>query len=145
MKTFVIDASVAIKWIFDEPGAAEALKIRHGAKLVAPELFLAECANILWKKVERNELSPEEATFAAQIFEIVDVELLGHRQLIAEAVRIAVELSHPVYDCLYIAAATSRRIAFVTADQRLLRRVAAVKDEALGAAVVSLSAAATLL
>lgn len=50
----VIDASVAIKWVVDEPGTTEALALRRKAKLIAPDLLIAECANILWKKARRK-------------------------------------------------------------------------------------------
>ena len=61
MNTFVIDASIAVKWVVEENGTAEALVLRQKAKLIAPELLVAECANILWKKVQRHELLKEEA------------------------------------------------------------------------------------
>ena len=48
MSTFVIDASVAIKWVVEEPGTPEALLLRRH-RLLAPDLLMAECANILWK------------------------------------------------------------------------------------------------
>ncbi len=53
MNTFVIDASIAVKWVVEENGTAEALVLRQKAKLIASELLVAECANILWKKVQR--------------------------------------------------------------------------------------------
>jgi predicted nucleic acid-binding protein len=33
---------------------------------MAPDLLVAECANILWKKAQRGELSHEEADLAAR-------------------------------------------------------------------------------
>ncbi len=45
--TFVIDASIAVKWVVEGKGTAEALVLRQKAKLIAPELLAAECANIL--------------------------------------------------------------------------------------------------
>jgi predicted nucleic acid-binding protein len=54
VKAFVIDASVAIKWVVRETGTQEALSLRQH-RLVAPDLLVAECANILWKKVRRKE------------------------------------------------------------------------------------------
>ena len=50
MSTFVIDASIAVKWVVEEHRTPEALALRQKAKLIAPELLVAECANILWKK-----------------------------------------------------------------------------------------------
>jgi hypothetical protein len=49
----VIDASIAIKWVIEEEGTKEALALRSRA-LSAPDLLIAECANILWKKVRRK-------------------------------------------------------------------------------------------
>ena len=57
MNELVIDASIAIKWVVEEEGTTAALALRQQAKLIAPELLVAECANILWKKVLRGELS----------------------------------------------------------------------------------------
>jgi predicted nucleic acid-binding protein len=50
VNTLVIDASIAVKWVVEEDGTSEALALRQKAKLIAPELLVAECANILWKK-----------------------------------------------------------------------------------------------
>ena len=46
----VVDARVAVKWVIQEPGTAEALELRRHQSL-APDLLIAECANVLWKKV----------------------------------------------------------------------------------------------
>ena len=61
----VIDANVAVKWVVTEPGSELADPLLDCA-LVAPDLLFAECANILWKKVRRSELTKEEAAVAAQ-------------------------------------------------------------------------------
>ena len=65
MKTFVIDASIAAKWVVEEHRTPEALALRQKAKLIAPELLVAECANIQRKKVQRQELLKQEAHIAA--------------------------------------------------------------------------------
>jgi predicted nucleic acid-binding protein len=44
------NASVALKWVVEEQGTPEALALRQRAKLIAPELLVAECANILGRK-----------------------------------------------------------------------------------------------
>jgi predicted nucleic acid-binding protein len=59
VSALVIDASVAIKWIIDEEGSPAALALRKHS-LAAPDLLMAECANILWKKSRRGELSTDE-------------------------------------------------------------------------------------
>jgi hypothetical protein len=71
------------------------------ARLIAPEILIAECANILWKKVRGKELSREEALLAARLLQGAALELLPIRSLLETATRIAIELDHPAYDCVY--------------------------------------------
>jgi predicted nucleic acid-binding protein len=122
MTDLVIDASVAIKWVIAEAGTAEALALRRH-RLFAPDLLVAECANVLWKKVCRNELSAEEARFAARLLERVDVELVSTRHLLVSATALAVALGHPAYDCIYLVLAESLSCDFVTADRRLRSKI----------------------
>ena len=46
MNTLVIDASAAVKWVIEEDGTPQALALHQKAKLIAPDLLIAECANI---------------------------------------------------------------------------------------------------
>lgn len=123
MTTFVIDASIAVKWVVEENGTENALALRGRTKLIAPELLTAECANIFWKKVQRGELTKDEALFATRLLQSSDIELLPTRVLLEPAARLAIELNHPAYDCIYIALAIEHNCRFVTADGRLLRKL----------------------
>lgn len=123
MTTLVIDASIALKWVVEEEGTSEALILRRRAKAIAPDILPAECANVLWKKVRRGELSRDEAFLAARLLQAADIELLPTRSLLAPATRLAIELDHPAYDCFYLALAEECGCRFVTADDRLLRKL----------------------
>ena len=123
MNTFVIDASIAVKWVVEESGTAEALVLRQNAKLIAPELLVAECANVLWKKVQRHELLKEEALLAARLLQGADIELLPTRSLLEAATKMSIEINHPAYDCLYLALAVDNECQCVTADERFLRKL----------------------
>ena len=123
MNTFVIDASIAVKWVVDEDGTPEALALRQRAKLIAPELLVAECANILWKKVQRDELLKQEALLAARLLQGAEIELLPMRSLFETATRMSIEINHPAYDCVYLALANNSKCQFVTADERFLRKL----------------------
>jgi predicted nucleic acid-binding protein len=123
VNTFVIDASIAIKWVIEENGTSEALALRHRTKLIAPELLAIECANILWKKVQRDELSKNEASLAARLLQAANIEFLSTHSLLEMATRIAIELNHPAYDCLYLALATQHDCRFITADERFVRKL----------------------
>jgi predicted nucleic acid-binding protein len=122
VSSLVIDASVAIKWVIEEEGTEEALALRS-RPLAAPDLLTAECANILWKKARRAELSEREAVLAAGLLARADIELMPMRPYLETAVRIALTLDHPAYDCIYLALAEVEGIRFVTADMSLVRKV----------------------
>lgn len=123
MRTLVVDASIAIKWVVEEEGTSNALAIRRQAKLLAPELLVAECANILWKKVQRRELLQDEANLAARLLQASEVELVTSRTLLEPSTRLAIEIDHPAYDCVYLSLAIQQDCPFVTADTRLLRKL----------------------
>jgi len=142
VNTLVIDASVAIKWVVEEDGAPEALALRQKAKLIAPDLLIAECANVLWKKVHRGELLKEEALLAARLLQGAEIELLPTRSLFETATRLSIEIDHPAYDCSYLAMAVEKKCQFVTADERFLRKLQQGQKYALGGRTISLIDAA---
>jgi predicted nucleic acid-binding protein len=123
MTRLVVDASIAIKWVVEEEGTEAALALRNKAELVAPDLIIAECANILWKKVQRDELSESEALIAARLLQSGNVEILATRSLLEMATRLAIELGHPAYDCIYLALAIQGNCRFVTADKSFVRKI----------------------
>jgi predicted nucleic acid-binding protein len=143
VNSLVIDASIAIKWVIEEEGTPQALTLRRNAKLLAPELLVAECANILWKKAGRNELSREEALLAARLLQTAAIELVPTRSLLAAATRIAIELDHPAYDCLYLALAIENDCRFVTADERFLRKLGGRRSRFRAKAVLLTETAGT--
>lgn len=119
---FIIDASVAIKWVVDEPGTEQAVLLRK-KQLFAPDLLIAECANILWKKVRRRELSEAEAILAARLLQRADIQLEPMRRLLEPATKLALALDHPAYDCTYLALAEVLSCPMVTGDERLYRKI----------------------
>ena len=140
MTAFVVDASIAVKWVVEEDGTPQALALRQRARLIAPELLVAECANILWKKVRRRELSKDEAVLASRLLQAAEIELQSTRSLLEPATRIAIELDHPAYDCVYIALAVANGCQFVTADESLVHKLDQSRQQALRDRVVSLRA-----
>ena len=139
MNTLVIDASIAIKWVVEEDGTDLALALRQKARLMAPDLMVAECANILWKKAQRKELSNDEALIAARLLQSAEIELVPSRALMESATRLAIELDHPAYDCLYLALAVENGCRFVTADERLVNKIRRDKKSAFHDRIVGLA------
>ena len=145
MNPLVIDASIAVKWVVEESGTPEALALRQLAMLTAPDLLVPECANILWKKVQRKELLRDEALLAARLLQGAEIELLPTRSLLAPATRLAIELDHPAYDCLYLALAVEKNCRFVTADERLVRKIGQGQQSPWRDKIIALADAPTRL
>ncbi len=144
MNTLVIDASIAVKWVVEEDGTPEALVLRQKAKLIAPELLVAECANILWKKVQRGELLKAEALLAARLLQGAEIELLPTRSLFEAATRMSIEIDHPAYDCLYLGLAVEKKCRFATADERFLGKLQQGRQRTLRGRAISLFEAVKL-
>ena len=120
----VVDASVAIKWFVDEPGADRARSLwetRPG--LVAPDLLVPEVCSALWRKVRLGQAVPEQAAEATIRLSANLVDLRPTATLATRAVMLAFELDHPVYDCFYLALAELEQSFMLTADRRLLARL----------------------
>ena len=141
-----IDASVAIKFIVDEPGSMEARsylpklvggEIEFEHSLVAPIHMLLEVHNTLAKKFKKSliELSAlENAHFILMRrfhFAALDIELIGSaRSISLRANEMASSVTQPIglsrvpfniYDCLYIAHAQKHGATLLTADAELAR------------------------
>ena len=119
--TWVVDASVAVKWVVPETLSANAERVLASEEeLLAPDLLLVEAANALWKKTERREISAAEAGRALDVVLSSGLVIRPSRPLLHRAVTLAGRLGHPVYDCVYLALAEQERATLVTGDERLL-------------------------
>ena len=125
--TVVVDASVAVQWFANEPGAAAAARLlERDDVLVAPDLMTVEAANAWWKKTRRLEMSRVDLEQAVASLLALDIEWVPTRGLAMLAARQALEIGHPVYDCLYLALAGQRSARLATVDDRLRRLAARV-------------------
>jgi predicted nucleic acid-binding protein len=121
----VIDASVALKWMLDEAGNREARAlVQTGEALIAPELVIAEVANAAWRRFTSGQIPIRQATLINAEIPRVFSELFALAPLRGRALAIAAELRYPVYGCFYLALAENEDAVMVTADRRLIGRLA---------------------
>ena len=64
-----------------------------------------------------------EALLAVRLLQGAEIELLPTRSLFEAATRMSIEIDQTAYDCLYLAVAVEKKCRFVTADERLLRKL----------------------
>ncbi len=127
MTTIVVDASVALKWVVEEEGSDAAVDLAQ-YELWAPDLLRVECANALWAKARRGELSHAEVLERNDALGTVPMKLVSQEEVLNEAVRLALTLDHPAYDCLYLALAVKHATYVVTADRRFFNAVQRSED-----------------
>lgn len=120
----VVDASVAVKWVTREHDTALAKSLVGSDLLAAPEIVLAETANTIWKKGRLGLITPAQAARAVDDLPGFFGALFQVEPLLQRAYAIAQALSHPIYDCFYLALAEREAAPLVTADKRLLGRLA---------------------
>jgi len=133
MNSCVIDASVAAKWLLPakgEPFAQEALELLNdyvdgSLRMLVPDLFWAELANILWKAVRLGRLPEQAATKALQTITGRHFPTISSHALLEDAFAIATAFDRSVYDCLYVALAVRSKCQLITADERLANALAA--------------------
>jgi len=131
--TFVVDASVALKWCL--PGEAEDLIFeakelldsfaRQEVDFIVPGLFWVEIGNALWKLCRRNRLSRTSAASALTMLNTLEIPTIASPRLVPHALELASQYDRTVYDSLYVALAIESSIELITADERLANAVAA--------------------
>jgi len=132
MKNYVVvDSSIMIKWIFEEPDskAAKALLADWTDKdfvMLVPPLLACEMANVLHQNASKGEISVEESKHS--LIDILDLELEIEVSQLPELSIRALEIAQKyalkaTYDAHYVALAERKSCEFWTADARLWRAV----------------------
>ena len=120
MTGYVVDASVAVKWLVTETFSDQAARLLDKKlTLIAPELLFAEASNALWAMCRRCDITKADFAEAVGVLKAAPVAVpVSMRQLAASAARLAVDLEHPTYDCFYLALAVQEQHPVITADRR---------------------------
>ena len=126
---YVLDSSVAFKWLVPEVDSDNAVLLRDGYAngtydLIAPEIFPTEVTHALTRAERKGRVT---ATRGSQLFHDLlqvlpvleaDLLLLPRAYEISSAARIG------VYDCLYVALAERESCELITADAKLILNLA---------------------
>ncbi len=127
----ILDASVVAKWFKEESGSEDALKVREGFyngvhEIIVPDLLLYELSNALRydKKFSREEI--EKAV--KSILEMDLTITIPSQELITKSVEAALDYEITVYDAIYIVLSLQMNGIFVTADEKLYRKISKLKN-----------------
>ncbi len=124
----VVGATVAAKWLIPEADSGIAMQLLGApCELYAPRLLVSEVTNVLWRSVDSGSLEDFEARRLAAEVRGMSVKWADDEETPGKALRIALEVGHPVYDCMYLALALRIGASVVTADKRFVSAVASTK------------------
>jgi len=130
--TFVVDASVAVKWSApaQEPLTEESVRLLkrymdNEINFIVPDIFWMEVGNLLWKGAKRQRWSRSVAEAVAAEIRDQDFQTVPSQILLPEALRIAFTYDRNIYDCVYAALAVESHAELITADERLANALAA--------------------
>jgi predicted nucleic acid-binding protein len=124
---YVLDASVALKWVLPEPDSAKADQLRtefvNGIhQLLAPEMFPVEVAHALARAERKKLLAPPQGSILlADVLTTLPRLVPALPDLLPKSFAIASRRRIGVYDCLYVALAQQEHCELITADIKLVR------------------------
>jgi predicted nucleic acid-binding protein len=125
--TIIIDTSVALKWVLPEEKTDAALAL-YGTELAASSIWLAEAANAIWRHVIAGRVQSGDGVEALRRLRESGVSSIPIDLDVTQALALGLRLNHPIYDCLYLAAAIRERSYVVTADERFVAAVRRFDD-----------------
>ena len=128
----VLDASVVLKWIFDDEDGGEratSLKDAHvaGHEIVAaPDLLFYEIGNVLATKTRLSEAAIAEAFSLLWDFSLERFDL-GLEEFQSGLV-LSRKYKITLYDAAYVELSRRLKCTFVTADRKLYEKVKSIKS-----------------
>lgn len=128
---FVLDASMALAWCFDDEGGDTAIAVlerMRSDEAVVPAIWPLEVTNGLLTAERKGRLSPQAAAQALSMLAAlpVDVEPLARARTFEATFRLARTRELTSYDASYLELAARLGVPLATLDGRLAR---AARDE----------------
>ena len=126
----VLDSSVVIKWFSQEKNTEKAINLRERflkgeVEITVPDLQLYEIANALRYN---EELKESDVTSAVESLMDIGINIIvPTREIMSSAIELAFEFNITLYDAYFLALAKTLRFTFVTADQKLYRKIEELK------------------
>jgi predicted nucleic acid-binding protein len=125
---YVLDSSVALKWVLAEPDSGRAIRLRdeYNAsihELLAPDFFIPEIANGVAVAERQGRITGGQA--AIFFHDIIRNAPAIHPTpfLLIRAIEISLSTNQAVYDCIYVALAEREGCQMVSADDQLVRKL----------------------
>lgn len=115
--SILVDASVVLAVILEEPEKAAILDVTAGSEAKAPGCLRWEVGNAFSAMVKRGRLEESGSIAALRIFETIPVQEVDVD--LGSALALALKYRIYAYDAYYLVAAKSHKVALLTLDGRM--------------------------
>ncbi len=138
----VVDASVGVKLVVTEALSNEARALFAHlardplARFYVPDLFDIECANILWKQIQRAGYPVVDAQANLTTLTALAMQRLPVTLLAADALTLAANHGISAYDASYVALSQRVGAPLITADAKLVAKLAKTSYQVLDLATL---------
>lgn len=128
MSIYVLDSSVAVKWVLPEVDSDKALAFLDDIsnaihEIIAPDVFASEVAHALTKAERRGIIPVGDA--ATHIVDILrdGPAFQSFLPLLPRAVEISSATRIAITDCIFVALAEREGCEYLTADERVIKNL----------------------
>jgi predicted nucleic acid-binding protein len=127
LSRFVIDASVAAAWCFEDEHTDPTLvlleRLRAGERALVPALWSFEIANIVWAARRTGRVTADKARKCLDLLRVlpIEVEFEPPARVFDSVTNLAVRYDITVYDASYLELAIRDDLPLATLDRELAR------------------------
>jgi len=121
IETVVIDVSGITEILFRKEKMEEYINIINESEtVIAPNLYIPELTNTLWKYVKKNIYTEEEsALYVKDGISYID-HFIDSKTLWQEAFSEGIKINHSIYDMFYMICARRESAILLTCDMELI-------------------------
>ena len=128
MRKLVVDASVCIKWAFNEEGSEMARQMLQDYRdnkilLVSPDLWEYEITNVLASAVKRKKISSTQSFNFLELFLESKPEMVSISDILNHCLENAQKYEISAYDSAYVTLAKENNMVLISADDKLVAKV----------------------
>ena len=125
MKTFVVDASTSLKWVFDDEIDTDSAKnilkdyLANRIQLIAPDLWIYEIANAIRSALLRTRITLSQSQNLLELLLKAKPQLITIEPLISESLHNSNLYGISLYDSAYLTLARESHLSMISADQKI--------------------------
>jgi predicted nucleic acid-binding protein len=116
----VLDSSAAVELVLSRAGAGSIMNVLNNSDyIISADLFIAEINNVFWKYYNYQNLPSEICSTAIEhAVNLVD-DFVPAEDIYKEAFFLSCQISHPVYDSMFLVCARRNDAVLLTLDKKL--------------------------